>query len=60
MVREAARGKRLLRRMPWVRARLRRGLRRAARALARQDLAAEDWALLAVALSVALAVARGR
>lgn len=42
------------------RTRLRQGLRRARRGLARQGLSGEDWALLAVALGVALMVIGGR
>lgn len=39
---------------------LRQGLRKTERALARQGLRSEDWALLAVALGVALMVVGGR
>ncbi|MGC8837910.1 MAG: hypothetical protein ACP5UM_05785 [Anaerolineae bacterium] len=53
-------GKGASRKVLWTRARLRRGLRKAAQALAQQGLGSEDWALLAVALGAALVVIGGR
>jgi len=60
MVRGRALGARCYRQVPQAKAWLRRRLQKAARALGRGELRGEDWALMAVALGVALLVVGGR
>jgi hypothetical protein len=60
MVRGKALGTRCYRQVPQAKAWIPRRLRKAARALGQGGLRGEDWALLAVALGVALLVVGGR